>query len=242
MISESSVERTIEALSRSGELPLESHQHTTPGVTIAISRQTGAGGTTLARELGQRLGWPVFDREILQRIAEQTGLRVRLLEEMDEKRSSWLREFVETFFSITPVTESVYLRHLVETLGSLSARGNCILVGRGAAQLLPLDRTLRVRVVANREDCLAYVQKEHNLSPAEAARWLDQVDRERHRFVMEHFHHDPRDPLHHDLVLNTSRFPIPDCAEMVVVALKSMQNRLRSSAGWTTPAKPAARS
>src|SRR5258708_1963544 len=157
MIPETSVQRTIEALVHTNDRTPGAPHEIGPGVTIAISRQTGAGGTTLARELGERLGWPVFDREILQHIAEQTGLRVRLLEDMDEKRSGWLREFVETFFSMTPATESVYLRHLIETLGSLYARGNCIIVGRGASQLLPVERTLRVRVVANREDCLAFV-------------------------------------------------------------------------------------
>jgi cytidylate kinase len=240
MIPGISVQRAVEALVHSNQQTPGAPHDTGPGVTIAISRQAGAGGTTLARALGERLGWPVFDRELLQQIAEQTGLRVRLLEDMDEKRTGWLREFVETFFSMTPAAETVYLRHLIETLGSLAARGNCIIVGRGAPQVLPLDRTLRMRVVANREDCLASVQKQKNLSAAEAARWIDQVDRERRRFVMEHFQHDPHDPIHQDLMLNTSRFTIPECVDIVVAAVRCRQNRLRAEEAATSAGKPAA--
>ena len=34
-----------------------------PALTIALSRQAGAGGTEVARRVGERLGWPVYDRE-----------------------------------------------------------------------------------------------------------------------------------------------------------------------------------
>src|SRR5262245_46446792 len=80
--------------------------------TVAVSRQAGALGAVVARAIGQRLGWPVFDRELLERIAEQTGLRMRLLESMDEKGTTFLRECFDAFLS-APVTEDVYLRHLV---------------------------------------------------------------------------------------------------------------------------------
>ena len=34
---------------------------------ICLSRQVGAGGSKVAKLLGERLGWPVFDREVRQR-------------------------------------------------------------------------------------------------------------------------------------------------------------------------------
>ena len=41
--------------------------------TIAVSRQVGARGSSVAREIGARLGWPVYDRELLEQI-ESIGL------------------------------------------------------------------------------------------------------------------------------------------------------------------------
>ncbi|MGZ3333747.1 MAG: cytidylate kinase family protein, partial [Isosphaeraceae bacterium] len=38
---------------------------------ICISRETGAGGGTIARLVGQRLGWKVYDRELLEAIAHR---------------------------------------------------------------------------------------------------------------------------------------------------------------------------
>src|SRR5262245_40791217 len=126
--------------------------------TVALSRQAGAQGAAVARAVGARLGWPVFDRELLERVAEETGLRVQLLEGMDEKGGTFLQECFDAFLS-APVTENVYLRHLVQTVAALAARGECVIVGRGVPVLLPAETTLRVRVVADRADCVANVQR-----------------------------------------------------------------------------------
>src|SRR5262245_15881472 len=63
-----------------------------PALTIAVSREAGANGALVARAVEQQLGWPVYDRELLQRVAEHMGLRASLLEAVDEKRKGWFQE------------------------------------------------------------------------------------------------------------------------------------------------------
>src|SRR5215470_2224412 len=74
-------------------------QDTQPRFTIAFSREFGAGGTSVAAAVGERLGWPVYDHELVERIARETGLRASLLHSIDERRVSWLRECAEAFLS-----------------------------------------------------------------------------------------------------------------------------------------------
>ena len=45
--------------------------------TIALSRESGTQGTTVAQELGSRLGWPTYDHELLERIAQDMNLRTQ---------------------------------------------------------------------------------------------------------------------------------------------------------------------
>src|SRR5687768_165 len=82
---------------------------------IAFSRETGTYGAAIAREVGNRLGWPVYDRELLQRIADDLGVHQALLETVDEKQRDWLSECVWGFFATPDVNETVYYRRLVET-------------------------------------------------------------------------------------------------------------------------------
>jgi Cytidylate kinase-like family len=59
---------------------------------IAISRDSGANGHLIALAVGARLNWPVYDQELLRRVADDMGLRARMLESLDEKRADWLQD------------------------------------------------------------------------------------------------------------------------------------------------------
>jgi cytidylate kinase len=191
--------------------------------TIAISREAGANGSAVGRLLGERLGWPVYDYELVERIANDMGLRSELLESVDEKRMSWLQELAESFSSETSVTESAYVRHLVQTLLTLAIHGECIIVGRGANVVVPVDTSLRIRLVAPLRARIATVQERRNVSFEEAQRWIEKTDRERARFIKDHFHKDANAPHLHDLVLNTSRLSLATCAEIILDVLHRMQ-------------------
>ena len=41
----------------------------TPKLCITISREAGARGSTVARLVGKKLGWTVYDQELLEYIA-----------------------------------------------------------------------------------------------------------------------------------------------------------------------------
>lgn len=194
-------------------------------LTIALSREAGALGTSVARELHTRLGWPVYDHEVLEQIAEELKVGVSQVERVDERPVSWMLERIETFASGARVTETAYFRRLLKLLASLGARGECIIVGRGAAQFLPAESTLRVRLLARLEDRIAVISRELGLSAADAARFVETSDRERRRFIREHFNKDPTDPQHYDLVLNTSRLTVPGCAEVILRAAQDFRAR-----------------
>jgi hypothetical protein len=172
------------------------------------------------------LGWPVYDNELIERIAREMHLHASLLDSVDEKRKSWLLESVEALSSGRSVSESAFVRHLVESVLSLGTHGECVIVGRGAAHILPQASTLRVRLVGDREDRVLAMCRRLGLSHTEAARLVEVTDRERARFIREHFQKDSTDPRNYDLVLNTSRLSYAACAGLVIEALHQMQERV----------------
>jgi cytidylate kinase len=201
-----------------------------PALTIAISRQAGAGGTSIAAEVGARLGWPVYDHALVEHIAREMHLRTKLLESVDERHTSWLVECAESFSQVPLVSESAYVRHLIQTILSLGAHGSCVIVGRGSPHILPPLTTLRVRLVGEREDRINALSRELGISHEEASRRLDVIDRERTTFSKDHFHKDPRDPLCFGLVLNSSCFSYSECAQLIIEGLHRLEARVRASA------------
>jgi cytidylate kinase len=192
-------------------------------MTIAISREVGARGSEVACEVGKRLGWKVYDRELLEQIAADMHVRVNLLESVDERRVNWLEGFAESFLLGMKVSENSYAKHLIETMVGLAARGHCVIVGRGAAHLLPLTSMLRVRVVAPREARIVAVAEEKSLSLKAAEDYIDQTEPQRRRFVLDHFQADPNVAANYDLVLNTARWSMSECADLVVDGLERLR-------------------
>lgn len=188
--------------------------------TIALSREVGTPIREVAQEVGERLGWPVYDREVPAQIAHELHLPVGVVEDIDERRQSWLLECLESLRSHGELSESRYFRHLISVVRSLGEQGRCLIVGHGATFLLPSPTTLRVYLVGDREDRIAAFGRAGHLDRWTAARRLDQLDRERSRFLREHFHVEPGQPRNYDLVLNTSHWSPDDCGDFILRALQ----------------------
>src|SRR5262245_44584397 len=106
--------------SQAAEAPVSTHLP--PAFTIAISRQAGANAQAIAQAVGERLGWLMYDRELVEAIAHEMGLRTKLVESVDERRANWLQRCLQVF-KRPDITEAEYIHHLDEVLLALAAHG-----------------------------------------------------------------------------------------------------------------------
>ncbi len=218
-----------------GSLTVEGHgaEEPKPGppkLTIALSREAGSRGAEIARAAGALLGWPVYDRELLQKIADEKGLSVKLLETLDERHVSWLEGLMRGLGVPQAGRDGAYLRGLLALLASLGKAGHCVIVGRGASHVLPHETTLSVRVVAPLDVRVAEVQKRDGVPAEEARRWVELHDRERTAFLKHHFRVDPADPVLYDVVLSSARAGVDECAAVIVHMAKAKEAALAARA------------
>lgn len=204
---------------------LTGHTTDSPPLTIAISREVGAQGTAVGREVGRLLSWPVFDHELLEEIAREMRVNLREIEYADERPGNWLEESLETFGSRRAVTEMSYFVHLRELIETLGRRGRCVIVGRGSAHLLSAATTFRVRIQAPLPDRITVVCRERGCSHADAVQWIKTETENRRKFYLDHFRSDPADSHAYDLIVDSSRFSLTGCAELIVKGFSSWSQR-----------------
>jgi cytidylate kinase len=214
-----------EALLRSDSAPRAGQGELRSPLTVTISREVGALGTTVATEVGKQLGWPVYDQEIINKIADEMGKSLSQVRGLDERHVSWLEEALAGLSTDTPVSPTSYLKHLIATFHGLAVKGRCIIVGRGANYILPPRTTLSVRLVGDLQDRIKAVGQRRGISDREATRWMEQTENHRVGFIRDSFGKDSADPHHYDLVLNTSRLSVAECAESIVHALHLIERR-----------------
>jgi cytidylate kinase len=225
MVSDRLIEAALRSVAHPGP-PIAAYHNSSGdgprGPCVAISRQVGARGTTVARLVGSKLDWPVYARELVELVARDMNVRATQLADVDEKPSSWLEECCVALGGMGRISESAYCHRLIKVLLALAQRGHCVIVGRGAAQVLPAATTLRVRLIGSLDERIAFVARQKGLSLDIAARQVASTERARVNFVREHFHKDPTDPSQYDLVLNSSRLAAERCADLIVETVHSL--------------------
>jgi hypothetical protein len=198
-----------------------------PGPAITISYETGAGAHEMARSLagilqtGQPKGsspWTVFDRQLVEKVLEENHLPKSLAKFLPEERRSYIRDVMEELVGLRP--PSWVVEPLVaESILHLADAGHVILVGRGASVITArMPNVFHVRLIASLAGRIQRVQKQENLSPKEAARFVTSTDRGRGRYVQAYFHGRLDNELLYHLVLNTDLIPPPEAAELIADA------------------------
>lgn len=196
---------------------------------ITISRETGAGGRTLARELVRQInatggneggGWAVFDAAMCQSILDDPRLGSMLNDLLDERYRNAVKEFVHTLIG-EPAQDLGYAR-LAEVQRQVAKLGKVVFVGRGAACVtrdLPLG--VHVRLVAPMRARQNRMANLLGVDVADATREIERSDRERQRLMKQHFATDAADPENYDVTWNTSRVPFEHVAQSVLALVRA---------------------
>lgn len=182
---------------------------------ITISRAYGSRGREVGRLVAERLGFDLYDKELVERVADSAQVRQQVVETLDSRVRDQISRWLVSQFDSGTFTSSEYLDHLSRVLVTLGQHGKAVIVGRGAHRVLESRQTLRVRVTAPLEERIAHVAEAAGLEPAEARARVLKVDAEREAYARHHFNASIGDAEQYDIVLNTGALPLETCAKII---------------------------
>ena len=189
------------------------------GPYVLISREKGAGGHKVAELVGERLGWQVYDREIVDEIAKNTHVHRELIESLDERYRGAIEDLVTSMFNQENIDKTRYEHQVREVMLALGHRGCVVIVGRGGHFILPCKFGLNARLIAPFKTRVQRIAAEQKLALEAAQTEVERSDRDRAKIVRRHFHHEINDQLLYDLIINTEAMSAKATAETILTAL-----------------------
>lgn len=161
---------------------------------ITISRQYGAGGEQLAKNLAKELGFLLVDRKAIADALKEMGLSPQLMKFDEQVVKGEDAEKRRRF----------YLTALHEYLISLAERQSFILVGRGGQFLFRgrLD-AFHILVCAPYSQRVQWIREIHDLEKKAASLLVRENDRRKKRYIRQVYDRAWMDPEQYDLVVNT---------------------------------------
>lgn len=187
---------------------------------VCISREAGAGAGLVGRLLGTRLGWRVYDNELLDTIAQGMEITVEEARTYDELAPGLVQDWLLPVREEHYAPQEAYLDHLAKLVQTIGRAGDSILVGRGAAFLLPKSETLSVRLIAPLSVRAQRLSERMGVSYRTARRAAHDLDRRYERFIRALHRVDANDPHQYDLVLDTQSLGISLCVEVIAHAVE----------------------
>jgi cytidylate kinase len=195
-------------------------------LSIAISREAGARGHSIAHAVGEVLGWQVYPQEMLDFLTHDEDARAQLLQDVSANAIQWAELETAKLLvrrKLPPDHDAAAVARLIFTL---AARGEAVLVGRGAGFILPKETTVHARIVAPFDERTAYLAQWLRMTEAEAAQEAIQRDSRRAAFIGQMTDFAIHDPTAYDVLLNSSRLTNDNMAQTLaqLVRLKASRN------------------
>lgn len=191
------------------------------GPTITFSRETGGGGSEIARIVATRLKMDLIGGQIIQKVAESAKMSTKVIETLDEKGVTFMESIVNSMFASRHIWPDEYLRHLTMVIGAAGQHGNAVLMGRGANFILKPERTFRLRIIAPLEKRVQYLMERGKLSRSDAEKFIVNKDADRKKFIKKNFKADVSDPAHYDLVVNTAYVSVEGAVAAIIDAFEA---------------------
>lgn len=199
---------------------------------ITIGRQYGSNGRAVGIELARRENIPYYDKEILARAAEGSGISQGVFEDCDEntRRLSFAMALdpYSLGYSINPASRvsTEVSAAFDNAIKEIANEGPCIIIGRHADFILhEYKKVLRIFLYAPFDMRVKTVMEREDLSENEASKLIKKVDKERAQYYSFYTSQKWGAKESYDVCLNTGLFGVEDTVTIIQRMLELQENK-----------------
>lgn len=206
---------------------------------VTIARTYGSGGDAVGEEVARRLGWPCYDRQLIDITARQMGYAPEFVERSEQNISAarlWEMVAADSGIprSMNPSKDDAIFVSQSRTIRSLAHKGECVIVGRLANWILRDDpHVVRVFVGSGADEAARRVARQLGIGTDEAGRKAGRVNSGRAIHCRHYTGVRWAAPAAYDLMVNTDRMGIEGAVATIIGAVE----RSRKAAAATGPAR-----
>ena len=185
---------------------------------ITISREFGSGGRFIGEEAAKKLGIAYYDKNIINDIAEKSGLSPEYVQknaELSPKKGLFAYAFAGRDITGKSVEDMVYEAQRKVIL-ELADKESCVIIGRNADYILKDTegiQLVRAFIYAPNDVRIHNIMESHNLSEKDAKLLLDEKDKRYHKRHLALTGSNRGDRHNRDILINSDFLGIQGTAE-----------------------------
>ncbi len=183
-------------------------------IVITVSREYGSGGRYVGRLIADKLGIKLYDKDFIEKIAEQTGLSAEYIESNEQKRNNLSNLNNGYYFGIDNADE-LFLKE-AELIKEVADKESCVIVGRCADFILK-DRedVIKVFVYSNMEDKIKRATEIYGFNKTKAEKEIKRIDKLRANHYKHYTDKEWKNYSNYDVCINSDAFGVEKSAELI---------------------------
>lgn len=189
-------------------------------IVITVTSEAGSGGRIIAKILGIKLKIPVYDKELVDLIAQEGGFTKRFVQAHNEiLYRSTAEAFIQNNFSVENFHSKSYTR-LYEAqervISKLAERQNCIIVGHCSNFILKNNKNvMNILITADMKNRITYISEKYGLNRHDSQKKIRRQDHNTWEFYLHFTNQDWKDSGNYHLCLNSSLFGYEETADII---------------------------
>lgn len=190
---------------------------------ISIGREFGSGGHEIAEMLAERFELNLYDKNLLEQIANDKNLNVKNLEKYDEKpRNMWMTRTVHGYSNSA---EENLANMQFEYLKKAAADGESfIVVGRCAETILKNNPALiSMFILGDWENKVERITRLYDMEKEEAESFIYRQDKKRKNYHNYYCKGKWGDSRNYDISVNSSKLGEEETTQMLVEYIMKRQ-------------------
>ncbi|MDX2260875.1 MAG: cytidylate kinase-like family protein [Gemmatimonadales bacterium] len=207
---------------------------------VTISREYGAGGSSVAKRVATALDWKLVDNQLVEEVAKRAGMTADEVSEKQERGPTFVERLARALTVATPEVlgastaelpeqEEARLVHLTEQVVAEAAHGDAVLVGRAAVAVVGMRADIiHVKLVGSAAHRATLIAERLAIPLDEAERRVRDVDAHRARYHRQYYDRDWHDPHNYHLTINTEWMGFEKAAALIVAVVQGEQRGANS--------------
>ena len=206
-------ENSAEVEKTSNIKTIEEKNTNTP-IVITIAREYGSGGRYIGKLVAEKLGIKLYDKEFIEKMAEDTGLSEEYIRENEQKRNV-LDVFNNGYYSGLNNADELFIKES-EFIKKVASQESCIIVGRCADYILK-DKENVVKVFINNsiENKIKRATEFYHMSKENAEKEITRINKLRANHYKYYTEKDWKEPSNYDICINSDAIGIDNAVNLI---------------------------
>lgn len=183
-------------------------------IIITIAREYGSGGRYIGKLVSEKLGIKLYDKDFIEKLAENTGLSTEYIEKNEQKRTV-LDNFNNGYYVGLNNADELFVKEST-LIKELAKKESCVIIGRCADFILKDNKNvIKIFISNSMNSKIKRATKYYGMNKENAEKEITKINKLRENHYKYYTENNWKDPSNYDICINSDSIGIENSVNII---------------------------